>query len=204
MTENGAWNEGCLTKETVNESRHVGLRIETETVHTGVEFDVDWEVCDALFFGCMDELFEDIETEYLWFEAVVKEHLEGCGLWVHYHDVGGDASLAEIGTFICHSYSKIVNAIVLESLACFERTDSIAACLDHAYHLGFGFHEVAVIANIVDECVEVNFEDGLMNFEGEEIADLVETIAASTLDEYKFVFETMKNITIDELFGGME
>ena len=89
-------------------------------MHTCVEFDVDGEIGDALLLGSIDELFQQVETEHLWFEAIVKKHLERGGFWIHDHDVGGDACLTEVSTLVSHSHSQVVHTIVLQGLACLQ------------------------------------------------------------------------------------
>ena len=82
-------------------------------MHACIELDMDGEVGDTLLLCCMNQLFEQVETEHLWFEPIVEEHLERGRFRIHNHDVGCNASLTQIRSFISHSHSEIIHAVVL-------------------------------------------------------------------------------------------
>ena len=100
VAEHGAGHEGRLPTQTLDELGHVGGGVEAQAVHPRVELDVDGEIGDAVFLSSVDECFEDVEREDFRLQTVVEKHLEGRHLGVHNHDVGRDASLAQVSTLV--------------------------------------------------------------------------------------------------------
>ena len=107
MREHGAWDEGLLGMEALNELRKVLGRLEAETVHTRVELQVDGEVGDTLALSGMDEGFEESEAVDLRLKVVLKERLERRHLRIHHHDIGCDACTPQLDTFVGNGHSNL-------------------------------------------------------------------------------------------------
>ena len=204
MAEHRTRHQCRLPAQPLNQTRHVLFRIETQPMHARVEFDMDGEVRDALLLRSIDELLQQVETEHLRFEAIVEQHLERGGFWIHNHDVGSDARLAKVCPLVSHSHSQIIHPIVLQRLARLQRTHAIPTCLHHAHHLRLRFHETAIIAHIVDEGIEIHLQDGLVHLQRQEVAHLIETELTGTLDEHKLIAQLFKHLTADERISGAE
>ena len=176
-----------LAAQTFNETWHVLLWIKTQTMHTRIKFDMNREVGDTLLLGSVNQLFQQIETEHLWLKTVVKKHLERGGFWVHNHDVGCDACLTKIHSFIGYCHRQVIHSIVLQGLARLQGTHTIATRLHHTHHLRLWFHETAIVAYVVDQCIEIDLKNRLMHFQRQKIAHLVKTELAGSLDKDEFI-----------------
>ena len=144
MREHRTRDESILMFEIINEARHIVDRVETQTVHTGIEFDVYRHTCDALLACSMTQGIKQTEGIDLRLEVVVEHSLEGCHLRIHNHDVGSDASLTQCHALIGNRHSKIVNTMVLQSLGYLYRSGTIAVSLYHADEFRFRFHVLTI------------------------------------------------------------
>ena len=113
VAEHRTRDDSVLMFQTVDEFEHIVDGIETETVHTRVEFDMDGPTCDTLLTGSLDKGIHQTEGIDFGFEVIIKHGLEGCHLRIHDHDIGGNAGLAEGDTLVGHSHSEIVDALIL-------------------------------------------------------------------------------------------
>ena len=113
MREDRARNKRILIIQILYELWHIVNRVETQTMHTSIKFDMYRISCDTLFPCCMTKCIEKSEGIYLWLKFIVEHGLEGCHLRIHNHDVCCDASSSQLYALIGNGNSEIVNAMIL-------------------------------------------------------------------------------------------
>ena len=85
-------------------------------------------------------------------------------LRVHNHDGQRDAVLTQLYTFIGICHCQIVHAVELQNIGDLIAAAAIAESLDHSHHLRFRFEQRLIYFQIIDQCIQVYFQNGLMRF----------------------------------------
>ena len=106
MGEDGAWNDGVLALQAVDELVHILVGVEAQPVHACIELDVDGPTRDALLLSGMDKCLHQTEGIDLGFQVVVEHGLESCHFRVHDHDVLRDAIATQFYAFVGHGHSQ--------------------------------------------------------------------------------------------------
>ena len=174
MTEHRAWDDGCLVLQTVYKFEEILFGIEAQTMHTRIELDMYGPTRDSFLTSGLDKGIHQSEGVHLWLEVVVEHCLEGRHLWIHDHDIGGDASLTEGNTFIGHGDSQIVDTVVLQRLGNLHGTCTIGIGLDHTHHFRIRLQERTVIVQVLHNGVEVHLENRLVHLLLQLFRNLVE------------------------------
>ena len=167
---------------------------ESQTVHPGVELDMDGEVGDALFLGSLDQRIEQMEAVDFRFQLVVKQGLERRHLGIHDDDGRRNARLTQVRPFICHGNGQIVHPVVLQGLGYLIGPCTVGGRLHHAHHLRVGHQEAAVVVQVVHHGVQVDFENGLMHLQFQLFRHFIEVELARTFYQDGFVTQGRKHV----------
>ena len=162
MREYRARNDGSLTLQTAHQFGYI-IRGKSQTVHSGVNLDMNGEIGYAVVLGGTDYHIQQVETVNLGFKFLVKQRSERCPFRIHDHYACGYSRLAQFGTLIGHSHSQIIHLTVLKRLGNLYRTGTVSRCLDHAYNLCFRFKHAAVTVQVIGNSLKVNLKYSLMN-----------------------------------------
>ena len=65
-------------------------------------------------------------------------------------------------------------------------------------------HETPIVSHVVDQGIEIDFEDGLVYLQRQEVAHLVEAEVTCSLDEDELVAQLVKNLATNQSIGGAE
>ena len=211
VREDGTRDDGILMLQLANQLLHIILWVETETVHTCIQLDVNREAGDTLLLCCLNQGIEDAERINLWLQVVIKHGLEGSHLWVHNHNVAGDTTLAKGDALIGNSHSQVIDTMVLQGLGNLYRSCTVTIRLDHTNQLGLWLHERTIIVEVGYHGIEVDLQGRLVYLLHQKFGQLVETKLASTLQEDNLVAKALEHLAIDkllhiaeeELFGNL-
>ena len=199
MAEYRTWDDCLLMCKAIDKFVHILLRVEAQAMHTCIEFDVCRPTGDTLLACCLDECIEQSEAVYLGLKIIVEHSLKRSHLWVHYHNVGSDASLTQRYTLIGHSHSQIVHTMILQRLCYFDSSCTIGIGLDHTNHLGFGLHKRAIVVQILYHSVQVYLKDSLVHLLLQLLCYQVEPEWTCTLKQYQFVAQCSKSLAAQEV-----
>ena len=89
--------------------------------------------------------------------------------------------------------------MVLQGLGYLHGPGAITVGLDHAHHLRVGLQERAVVIEVIDQRIEVDFEDGLVYLLLQLFRNLVKAEAAGALQQDEFVAQTAERVTAEEM-----
>ncbi len=173
-------------------------------MHAGIELNVDGPSGDTLFAGCLDQGVEQTEGVDFGLQVVIEHGLEGGHLRIHNHDVAGDASLAQGDALVGHGHGQIVDPMFLQGLRNLHGSGSIAVGLDHAHQFGLGPQEGTIVVQVLDHRIEVDLENGLVDFLLQQLCQLVETETARAFQENQFAMQLTEHIAVDELLCAVE
>ena len=201
MRENGLDAKravGCI--EATDKRRYIGIG-ESKTVHSGIKFYMDGVLRavgghETDRFG---EAFKNAETVDVGFEIVTDYVVETFFFGVHYHDRKCDAVATEVDAFIAIGDGKVVDMVVLKGVGDFDFAGTVAGSLDHGHETCARANKGAVVVEVVDEVVEIDFHDGLMGFATEDASDVFEVETAGSFKEDDFVIELVKVELVDEV-----
>ena len=204
MTEDGTRYDGVLALQTADNLVNILLRVEAEAVHTRIEFDVYGPTRNTLLLSGTDEGIHQTERVDLWLEIVVEHRLEGRHLRVHNHNVLRNAVATQCDALVSNSHCEVVDTVVLQGLGNLHGTSAIGVGLDHADQFGLRLQEGAIVVEVVDQCVEVNLQNGLMDLLLQLFSDTVEAKGTGTLDEDDLVVQLAESIAGKESVCGGE
>ena len=199
MAEHRTGNNGVLMLQTVDNLIHIVDGIKAQAVHACIELYMYGPACDTLLTGCLDESIHQTERVDLRLEIVVEHGLEGGHLWIHDHDVGGDAGFAEGDALIGNCHSEIVDTVILQGLGNLHSTSAIGVGLDHTDHLRLGFQERTVVVQIIHHSVEVHLEDGLVDFLLQLFGNLIKAKRTGSLQEDEFIVEFTERLRVEKM-----
>lgn len=207
MRENGLDAKGTVgCVEATDKRRYIGIG-ESETVHPGIKFDMDG-VLRAVGGHETDrfrETFKNAETVDVGFEIVTDYVVETFFFRVHHHDGERDAVATKVDAFIAVGDGKVVDMVVLKGVSNFDFAGTVAGSLDHGHETCARANKGAVVVEVVDEVVEIDFHDGLVGFATEDACYVFEVETAGSFEEDDFVIELVKVELVDEVAcGGVE
>ena len=113
MREYRARNDCVLVLQSAYHLVDVLLWVESQAMHTGIEFDMNGIIGYCFILGSLDEGVHNTETINLRFEVVVEHRLEGSHLGVHNHDIARDTVLAQSDALVSHCHCQIIHTMVL-------------------------------------------------------------------------------------------
>ena len=187
-----------------NQLLHVVLRVETKAMHTSIQLDVYREACDAFLLSRLDQGIQDAERINLWLQVVIKHGLESGHLWVHNHDVAGNAILTKGHTLVSHSHRQVIHTMVLQGLGNLYGTCAITIRLDHTYQLGFRLHERTIVVEVGNHGIQVDFQSGLMHLANQEFGQLVETKLACSLQQDNLITQRLEHFALYKFLHMVE
>ncbi|EJX07730.1 hypothetical protein EVA_04160 [gut metagenome] len=199
MREDRTRDDGRLMVETVDEHRQVGLRIETEAVHTRVEFDVYGETLYAFFLSGTDQRLQQSETVDLRFEVVFKQSIESRNLRIHDQNARRDPRTTQFRPFVGHRHSEIVDATVLQGTRNLHTAGTIGRSLDHAHHLRFGLHEGTVVFHIVRQGFQIHLQSRFVHPQRKLCRDLLDVEVAAALQQHRLVVELFEETALQQV-----
>ena len=193
-----------LMTKPVDEYRKVGLGMEAQAVHTGVEFDMHRIVGNTFTLGRTDERLQQSETVDLRLQCV-SEHGAKCrGLRIHDDDITRNAGLAQLYSLIGHGHGQEVDTPVLQGLGYFNSTRAIGRSLDHAHHLGLGFHERTIEIQIFSNSFQVHLERGFMHTPRHSFAHLLKVERSCPFEQYHTALQSIEQTTRQQAFAIRE
>ena len=204
VREHRARNHGILVLQNIYQPVHILTRIEAQTVHARVEFDVHGIVGDTLLPGGLDERVQQAEGIHLRLQVVVEHGLEGRHFGIHNHDVLRDTVAAQRHTLVGYRHGQIVHAMILQGLGHLHGTGSIAVGLHHTHNLSFGAQERAVVVQVIHQCVEVHLQDGLVHLLHHQFRQSVKTELTGTFQQDNLVAELREDVARHKLLTTVE
>ena len=183
-----AWNKCCLMLQLLYEPWHLGLGVEAEPVHSGIELDVNGHACYACTLGCVDKCVKYAERIDFGLQIVLEECIETGHLGVHYHNGLGNAVAAQQCAFVGNGNCQIAYlCLALQGLGDLDCSCSVCIGLDHTDNFGIGIQERAVVVQVVDYCTKIDFQYCLVYLLLQCLGDFLEMEAACSLDKYHAV-----------------
>ena len=135
---------------------------------------------------------------------IVEHRLESRHLRIHNQDVGRDARLTQLRTLVSHRHSQIVHALVFERLGYFERPCPVCRSLDHTNHLGFRLKFVAIIVQVVNQSVQIDFQNGFMHFQFQQIGNFIEMESSCPFNQHHLIAQRVQQPGFQQLCRGAE
>ena len=180
MREDRTGNNRRLAVQTFYQALHILMRRESQTVHTRIYFDMNREIRHPFTFCCLYHFLQYRESVNIRLQPVSEHGLECRSFRIHNHNRTRNACLAQVGTFIRHSYRQVIHPMLFQCFCHFERTGSIRRCLHHAHQLRFRLQLIAVIIQVIHQRIQVDFENRLMYFQFQKIRNGVKMESACT------------------------
>ena len=112
MREYRTGNHRALILQSTDKQWNILYR-KTQTVHTCIKFHMNGEVGDSFFLRSFDECVKQMEIIDFRFQFIIKHGFECRKFRVHNDNRGGNACLAEFGTFVSNGYSQIIDMVFL-------------------------------------------------------------------------------------------
>ena len=145
------------------------------------------EACDTLLLCRLYECIQKSEAIYFRLKVVVEERLEGTHLRIHNHYIACDTVLTECYTLISNSHGKIVDTVVLQGLGNLYSSSTIAVSLNHTYQLGLCFQERAIPVEVINNGIEVHFQNCFVYLLYQEFCQTVKTELSGTFQQDNFI-----------------
>ena len=194
VTEHRTRDDSVLVMQSVNKALHVFFWIKAKTMHARIKLNMYRPSCDTLFLCSLNKCFQQPERINLWLQIIVEHRLESRHLWIHYHDILGDTMATQRYALVSNGNSQIIYTMVLQRLGHFHSSSSIGIGLHHANQLCFRLHERAIVIQVVDQCVQVDFQNRFMHFLLQAFCDAVEPERTGSLDQYHLIMQQAEDI----------
>ena len=148
----------------------------------------------CLFYHCV----EQAETVHFRLQLVFKQDIEAAEFRIHDDKRDRDTLLAQFFSFVSNGNSQVVATMFLQCLCQFIGTSSVSESLDHADHLSLWLQLRAVIVEVMDNGIQVHFQDRLMYFLLQQLGYTLEMELAGAFYQDQLVFEFLERRRLNE------
>ena len=141
------------------------FRQEAKAMHASVHFYMDANRLCQLSIQLIYSVFqlrEATEAVNVRLQTIFDDDVEGVCLRSHHHDWQFDAFITQFDTFVGIRNSKIINMMERQSTRNLIVAASVCEGFHHHHHLGVFLKLSAIIVEVFNHVVEVDFENSLM------------------------------------------
>ena len=138
------------------------------------------------------------------FELIIEHRFEGSQFRIHDDNGTGYTGFSQLRAFVGNRYSQIIHPVILKGFGYLIRTGSISRCLHHAHHLCLRFQFTTIIIQIINQCIQFDFQNCLMYFQLQAFRNIIEMKAAWTFYQDNLITQIGQQVGFQQVFCAMK
>ena len=123
---------------------------------------------------------------------------------VHYHNWHGNSCFTEFNTFISISNCQVIYSVKLKDVCYLKTSASIAESFYHYHNFCFRFQQVLENLQIMNKCVEINFQKCFVRLLLKQLAYFFEFIFSCAFQQNRFIAEILQRKFFKKIFCGFK